>query len=116
MFRIDSKRVVDATKAGTIAHLINHSCNPNCYSRVVQASAEERIVIFARRDIMAGEELTYDYRFDSQDEQLACNCGSSGCRGVVNILRGDDDDADGDVAMWAPRSELLPWQPPTAPL
>ncbi|CAI6005865.1 unnamed protein product [Closterium sp. NIES-65] len=116
MFRIDSNRVVDATKAGTIAHLINHSCNPNCYSRVVQASAEERIVIFARRDIMAGEELTYDYRFDSQDEQLACNCGSSGCRGVVNILRGDDDDADGDVAMWAPRSELLPWQPPTAPL
>ncbi|GJP37269.1 hypothetical protein CLOM_g21700, partial [Closterium sp. NIES-68] len=111
MFRIDGNRVVDATRAGTIAHLINHSCNPNCYSRVVLASAEERIVIFARRDIRAGEELTYDYRFDSQDEQLACNCGSSACRGVVNILKDGDDDADGDVAVWAPRSELEPWRP-----
>jgi hypothetical protein len=26
MFRIDDKRVIDATRAGSIAHLINHSC------------------------------------------------------------------------------------------
>lgn len=26
MFRIDDDRVIDATRAGSIAHLINHSC------------------------------------------------------------------------------------------
>lgn len=26
MFRIDDERVIDATRAGSVAHLINHSC------------------------------------------------------------------------------------------
>ena len=26
MFRVDTERVIDATRAGSIAHLINHSC------------------------------------------------------------------------------------------
>jgi len=55
---------------------------PNCFSRVVSASGEERVIIFARRDIQVGEELTYDYRFQSRDEeQLQCNCGVAACRG-----------------------------------
>jgi SET domain-containing protein len=62
MFRIDDQRVVDATKAGSIAHLINHACEPNCFSRVVRADGDEHIVITAKRDILPGEEFTYDYR------------------------------------------------------
>jgi SET domain-containing protein len=31
MFRIDDERVVDATRAGSIAHLINHSCEVRNY-------------------------------------------------------------------------------------
>ena len=100
MFRIDEERVVDATRRGAIAHLINHACEvrgaggwgggvgrvegmeekekevddshlpppsapspqPNCYSRVIKASTDDRIIIFAKRDLKAGEELTYDYR------------------------------------------------------
>lgn len=33
MFRIDDERVIDATRAGSIAHLINHSCEVRtiCY-------------------------------------------------------------------------------------
>jgi hypothetical protein len=40
------------------------------------------VVIFARRDIAAGEELTYNYRF-SGAEELACYCGAAGCKGKV---------------------------------
>lgn len=32
MFRIDEERVIDATRAGSIAHLINHSCEVGIYS------------------------------------------------------------------------------------
>lgn len=91
MFRIDDERVVDATHAGSIAHLINHSCEPNCYSRTVTASGEDRIIIFAKRDIDVGEELTYDYRFMSKDEVLTCYCGCAGCRGSVNVVDSDGD-------------------------
>ncbi|XP_019082539.1 PREDICTED: histone-lysine N-methyltransferase ATX1-like [Camelina sativa] len=90
MFRIDDKRVIDATRAGSIAHLINHSCVPNCYSRVITVNGEEHIIIFAKRDIPKWEELTYDYRFFSIGERLSCSCGFQGCRGVVNDTEAEE--------------------------
>ncbi|ONM53873.1 Histone-lysine N-methyltransferase ATX2 [Zea mays] len=62
MFRIDDERVIDATRVGSIARLINHSCEPNCYSRAITILGDEHIIIFAKRDIDPWEELTYDYR------------------------------------------------------
>ena len=35
MFRMDDLYVVDATVMGSAARFINHSCEPNCYSRIV---------------------------------------------------------------------------------
>ncbi len=68
-----------------MAHLLNHSCEPNCYSRPIEAAATpeggppvEHVVIVAKEDIRAGEELTYDYRFHS-NELLPCNCGATRC-------------------------------------
>ncbi|XP_076937993.1 histone-lysine N-methyltransferase ATX2-like [Bidens hawaiensis] len=106
MFRIDDERVIDATRAGSIAHLINHSCEPNCYSRVISVNGDEHIIIFAKRDIAQWEELTYDYRFFSIDEQLSCYCGFPSCRGVVN-----DVDTEAQMGkLYAPRSELKDWK------
>lgn len=106
MFRIDDQRVIDATRAGSIAHLINHSCEPNCYSRVISVNSIDHIIIFSKRDIKQWEELTYDYRFLSIDEQLACYCGFPRCRGVVN-----DTEAEERMAkLYAPRSELIDWE------
>ncbi|XP_076954625.1 histone H3-lysine(4) N-trimethyltransferase ATX1-like [Bidens hawaiensis] len=106
MFRIDDERVIDATRAGSIAHLINHSCEPNCYSRVISVNGDEHIIIFAKRDIAQWEELTYDYRFFSIDEQLSCYCGFPSCRGVVN-----DIDTEAQMGkLYAPRSELKDWK------
>ncbi|KAK9288538.1 hypothetical protein L1049_016997 [Liquidambar formosana] len=106
MFRIDDERVIDATRAGSIAHLINHSCEPNCYSRVISVNGDEHIIIFAKRDIRRWEELTYDYRFFSIDEQLACYCGFARCRGVVNDIEAEEQVAK----LYAPRSELIDWR------
>ncbi|KAL0740703.1 hypothetical protein Bca4012_082216 [Brassica carinata] len=105
MFRIDDERVIDATRAGSIAHLINHSCVPNCYSRVISVNGDEHIIIFAKRDIAKWEELTYDYRFFSVDERLSCSCGFPGCRGVVN-----DTVAEEQLSkICVPRSDLIDW-------
>ncbi|KAL6751996.1 hypothetical protein V8C86DRAFT_1794186 [Haematococcus lacustris] len=89
IFRLNDEWCVDATSRGNIAHLLNHSCSPCCVSRTVRlthpltGAVDDHVIIFATRDIEAGEELTYDYRF-SGEEQLVCNCGAQNCRGRVN--------------------------------
>uniref|UniRef100_A0A3P8VA43 SET domain-containing protein n=1 Tax=Cynoglossus semilaevis TaxID=244447 RepID=A0A3P8VA43_CYNSE len=82
MFRIDDFDVVDATMHGNAARFINHSCEPNCYSRVINVEGRKHIVIFALRKIYRGEELTYDYKFPIEDasNKLGCNCGARRCR------------------------------------
>ncbi|KAJ7990457.1 hypothetical protein DPEC_G00300510 [Dallia pectoralis] len=86
MFRIDDYQVVDATVHGNAARFINHSCEPNCYSRVINAEGQKHIVIFATRKIYRGEELTYDYKFpiEEPDNKLSCNCGAKKCRKFLN--------------------------------
>ncbi|XP_075046891.1 LOW QUALITY PROTEIN: histone-lysine N-methyltransferase 2A [Mixophyes fleayi] len=86
MFRIDDSEVVDATVHGNAARFINHSCEPNCYSRVIPIDGQKHIVIFAMRKIYRGEELTYDYKFPIEDasNKLACNCGTKKCRKFLN--------------------------------
>lgn len=86
MFRIDDFDVVDATMHGSAARFINHSCDPNCYSRVINVEGQKHIVIFALRKIYRGEELTYDYKFPIEDanNKLHCNCGARRCRRFLN--------------------------------
>ncbi|XP_078589839.1 histone-lysine N-methyltransferase 2A-like isoform X3 [Branchiostoma floridae x Branchiostoma japonicum] len=86
MFRIDDYEVVDATMHGNAARFINHSCDPNCYSRVIQVEGKKHIVIFAMRKIYKGEELTYDYKFpiEDQNSKIDCTCGSKRCRKYLN--------------------------------
>ena len=79
---------LDAAKRGTAAKWFNHSCKPNCEA---EEDDDERVFIKARRDIAAGEELTYDYNLTCEErikksEQLRrypCWCGAKKCRGTM---------------------------------
>lgn len=68
-FKLNSHWVRDAAVGGNIARYINHSCRPNCYSRVIG----DTIWIIAGRNIRKGEELTYDYATDGPGH-IRCLC------------------------------------------
>ncbi|VDM72298.1 unnamed protein product [Strongylus vulgaris] len=60
MFRIDEDLLVDATMAGGPARYINHSCDPNCSTRILAAGPspeDKKIIITANRPIKALEEV-----------------------------------------------------------
>ncbi|XP_009601077.1 histone-lysine N-methyltransferase ATXR7 isoform X6 [Nicotiana tomentosiformis] len=84
LFRLDDDYVVDATKRGGIARFINHSCEPNCYTKVISVEGQKKIFIYAKRHIAAGEEITYNYKFPLEEKKIPCNCGSKRCRGSMN--------------------------------
>lgn len=87
LFRVDENTVIDATKRGGTARFINHSCEPSCSAKIIKVGGKKRIVIYALRDIMANEELTYDYKFEREidaEERLICLCGAPSCKGFLN--------------------------------
>jgi len=71
----NGKHVIDGDG---IAAFINHSCTPNCEPDEIDG----RVFIFARRNIAAGEELTYDYNLydGDEDDKAPCFCRSRKCR------------------------------------
>ncbi|KAF9973216.1 histone methyltransferase set1 [Actinomortierella ambigua] len=84
LFRVDDDTVIDATKMGNIARFINHCCTPNCNAKIITVDGQKKIVIYAKRDIEEGEEITYDYKFPIEADKIPCLCGSKGCRGTLN--------------------------------
>lgn len=84
LFRLDDGYVVDATKRGGIARFINHSCEPNCYTKVISVDGQKKIFIYAKRAIVTGEEITYNYKFPLEEKKIPCNCGARRCRGSMN--------------------------------
>ena len=88
IFRVDAHQLVDATKKGGVARFANHCCDPNCYTRSIRASGKCRIVLYTKRAIEVGEEITYDYKFDFEEDRsnaIPCMCGAgSKCRKFLN--------------------------------
>jgi uncharacterized protein len=85
-FHVDEEHVIDALFGGNSSRWINHSCDANC-----EADEQDgRIFIKARRNILAGEELNYDYGLIIDERytpklkaEYPCWCGAKKCRGTL---------------------------------
>ena len=67
------------TKRGGLARFANHCCEPNCYTRIIVAGGKQRIVLYSKERIELGEEITYDYKFDLEEDRskaIPCCCGA----------------------------------------
>ncbi|KAG2423830.1 hypothetical protein HXX76_014990 [Chlamydomonas incerta] len=67
----------------------NHSCDGNCWY-----DGDDKVV--TKRDVAAGEEITYDYALTETEASMhagmECLCGSARCRGVIDFSQYRDPD------------------------
>lgn len=80
VFELDERHDLDGDVTWNPARHINHSCEPNADPR----EQNGEIWIVARRDIPAGEEVTFDYGFGWKDwPHHPCRCGTPSCAGFI---------------------------------
>jgi SET domain-containing protein len=80
VFIVTDEFDIDGAVDWNPARFINHSCTPNCDARM----EDERIWIIARRDLHAGEELSFNYGYNLEDyEEHVCCCGAKECLGYM---------------------------------
>ncbi|KAG4919209.1 hypothetical protein JHK82_056649 [Glycine max] len=91
---LNASESIDATRKGSLARFINHSCQPNCETRKWNVLGEIRVGIFAKHDIPIGNELAYDYNFEwFGGAKVRCLCGALKCSGFLGAKsRGFQED------------------------
>lgn len=82
---LDGGLVIDGQRMGSDCRFVNHSCEPNCEMQKWSVNGLSRMALFAKRNILEGEELTYDYNFSlfNPSEGQPCRCNTPNCRGVI---------------------------------
>lgn len=81
LFTLTPYWAVDGAVGGSGAEYINHSCTPNLVARIMKG----HILYMSLREIQPGQELTVDYHFSKDVDDVPCSCGSPGCRGTINL-------------------------------
>jgi uncharacterized protein len=80
IFGLDERSAIDGSTRKNTARYINHSCDPNCHTEQFW----HIIWIVTIRYIQAGEELTYNYGYEMNDEPPEpCHCGAKNCCGYI---------------------------------
>eukprot|EP01119_Soliformovum_irregulare_P020388 TRINITY_DN6594_c0_g1_i1.p1 TRINITY_DN6594_c0_g1~~TRINITY_DN6594_c0_g1_i1.p1 ORF type:complete len:439 (+),score=74.60 TRINITY_DN6594_c0_g1_i1:653-1969(+) len=90
-FAVDKKSCysIDAYGYGNVSRFINHSCDPNLENYQVFIHSLDRrtptVAFFARRSIQIGEELSFNYRYESNGNNydIKCYCGAPNCKGIL---------------------------------
>src|SRR5262245_28599369 len=76
IFGLTERYSIDGDTSKNTAHFMNHSCETNCHTE----QFSNTIWIVAIRDIVAGEELTYNYEYEIDNEPPEpCHCGAKNC-------------------------------------
>ena len=80
IFALDDQFDLDGDTDKNPARFFNHSCAPNCETEY----QDGRIWIVARRDISAGEEITFNYGYTLEEyREHPCHCGAAACAGYI---------------------------------
>ncbi|ORX40448.1 hypothetical protein BD324DRAFT_658455 [Kockovaella imperatae] len=81
---LQKEEYIDATMKGGIGRFANHSCNPNSEVQKWVVGRRLRMGIFTKRDVLQGEEITFNYNVDryGHDAQT-CYCGEPNCVGTI---------------------------------
>jgi SET domain-containing protein len=80
IFTFNDRWDIDGKGLKNKARYINHSCDPNCDVHKTQRT----LWIVALRDIQEGEELSYNYGYEPDDEAAhVCTCGAETCCGFI---------------------------------
>lgn len=85
---LESGYVINARDMGNISRFVNHSCNPNCDVQLRIVNGLPCVAVFALRNILAGEELTFNYKFESFNiyKKEKCKCMAENCRGIIGAM------------------------------
>ena len=107
---LDGGRIVDAGPKGNLSRFMNHSCNPSCVTQKWLVNGDLRVGLFALRNIVAGEELTFNYNCNESNEdhlmdKQPCRCGALGCRGLIGAAKPSMKDT-GDSRSTKDKSKL----------
>jgi uncharacterized protein len=81
LFTLDNYWTLDGSVGGSGAEYINHCCDPNIKTVIHRG----HILYMSMRTIKKGEELTVDYHFAKDVENIPCKCGTAKCRGTINL-------------------------------
>ena len=82
IFELNKKYDIDGTPHYNKARYINHSCEPNCEVEIVKG----KIWISSIKKIKKGDELSYDYGYDFDEDDYKdhiCKCGKKKCIGYI---------------------------------
>uniref|UniRef100_A0A914Q002 [histone H3]-lysine(27) N-trimethyltransferase n=1 Tax=Panagrolaimus davidi TaxID=227884 RepID=A0A914Q002_9BILA len=69
LFNLNSAQTLDAGRYGSIVRFVNHSDYPNVRPKILVVSGEQRVGFFALRNIKSGEELFFDYEYNSSKKK-----------------------------------------------
>jgi len=91
LMEYDDERTIVPNLQSVGAHLINHSCDPNCWIY----KYNRNVFLASMRDILPGEEITIHYLLPPKGISCKdtcshiCNCGEENCSGTMHLSEED---------------------------